>query len=241
MTNLFKEGQTSGATQLQRTAELTSVANATAKEICKAIEASTDELKPLVLESQTDNNAMDKLINQLFDLSTIDIEFLKSETPEDLDKMLKSQQSKRSRTKSKAMTYDNYVTMLTGAVAENLLRLASGKSKSAGGGGKTIDVVYDEEALEALKNDQEKLRKEIRNIQSKKSIMKSKANFKETDERWLKLLDAEVALKSIRTTVIAKPDERVDKISELMGSVENIDSLKSADAKELLKQILSSL
>jgi hypothetical protein len=92
--------------------------------------------------------------------------------------MLKSQQSKRSRAKSKAMTLDNYTTLLTAAIAEDIIREIYNKPKSAGGfhrAAGTVDYTIDQ--LQALHDDQEALRKEIRNVQSKKSIMKSKNPF----------------------------------------------------------------
>ena len=155
--------------------------------------------------------------------------------------MLKSQQSKRSRAKSKAMTMDNYKSMMAGAIAENLIRQATGKVKSAGGARRMSGSVdFTAEQLEELRADQEKLKKELRNVQSKKSIMKSKADFSEDDDRWQALLVAEEQLKSIRVstghTQVVKVDETKEKLAEVLADVDP-SSLKAGDSKALLAQI----
>jgi hypothetical protein len=155
--------------------------------------------------------------------------------------MLKSQQSKRSRAKSKAMTLDNYVTLLTAAIAEDILRDLYNKPKSAGGFHRAAGSVdYTIEQLEALHNDQNALRKEIRNVQSKKSIMKSKADFSEDDPRWQALLKAEQQLKDMRiggaTTQVVEVDKTKDALAEMLGGVD-LKHMKSAEAHELLERI----
>jgi len=71
--------------------------------------------------------------------------------------------------------------------------------KSAGGGGaRRGTVTYSEEELEAFKNDPEALKRAIRNVQSKKSIDKSKADWDPESERWQELLKTEEQLKAIR-------------------------------------------
>src|SRR5690606_5977280 len=169
---------TNRGNQLSSTAELTRISADIAREILKRAEADAEKYQQQILDSQKTHDVMDRLINELYDLTTVDIEFLKVESEDVLDRMIKSQQSKRSRAKSKEMTLENYMAMLTGAVAENLLRIAANKPKTAGGGGaRRGTVTYSEEELEAFKNDPEALRKALRNVQSKKSIYKSKADF----------------------------------------------------------------
>ena len=157
--------------------------------------------------------------------------------------MLKSQQSKRSRSKNKVMTLDNYRNLMSGAVSELLIRQAMGKAKSSMGYRRASgSVEYTAEELEIFKNDQEALKREIRNVQSKKSIMKSKADFTEEDERWGQLLAAEETLKGMRvgggikTVVVDKTGEQLK--AELGDK--DIDSLKAADAKALLKKLLEA-
>lgn len=241
--NLFSEQEnqetTTNARNLAGTAQLTNLASTIANDILKTVNDNFEEYQELITKSKSDHGAMDELIAKAFNLADVDVEFIKELDETTQDGMLKSQQSKRSRAKSKVMTMDNYRSMMIGAISENLIRLATGKKKSAGGNRRNAGKVdYSAEELAALQADQEKLRKEIRNVQSKKSIMKSKEGFSEEDERWLALLKAEEQLKALRkdtrTVVI---DETKEKLTAMLDGVE-VNSLKAADAKGLLAQAL---
>lgn len=232
---------TANARSLAGTAQLTAVANELVAECIKKLNDNLDEYREDFEASKHDHNAMDKLLAKLIDFDTVDVEFIKELDETTVDGMLKSQQSKRSRTKSKAMTMDNYKSMMTGAIAENLIRKATGKAKSAGGARRMSGSVdFTAEQLEELREDQERLKKELRNVQSKKSIMKSKADFSEEDERWQALLVAEEQLKSIRVatggTKVVKVDETKEKLAEVLADVDP-NSLKAADSKEMLARI----
>ena len=230
--------------QLDNTANLTRISTDIAREILKIAEADAEQFADKIIESQQSHDVMDQLIKDTYNLTTVDVEFLKAESEEVLDRMIKSQQSKRSRAKSKEMTLDNYITMLTGAVAENLLRIAANKPKSAGGGGaRRGTVTYSEEELEAFKNDPEALKKAIRNVQSKKSIAKSKADFDPESERWQALLEVEAELKAIRdghSIEVEKAVETTNQLEEMLATVDTKD-LKAADAKAMLDSIKGML
>lgn len=232
---------TANARSLAGTAQLTAVANELVAECIKKLNDNLDEYREDFEASKHDHNAMDKLLAKLIDFDTVDVEFIKELDETTVDGMLKSQQSKRSRAKSKAMTMDNYKSMMAGAIAENLIRKATGKVKSAGGARRMSGSVdFTAEQLEELREDQERLKKELRNVQSKKSIMKSKADFTEEDERWQALLVAEEQLKSIRVatggTKVVKVDETKDKLAEMLSDLDP-NSLKAADSKEMLARI----
>jgi hypothetical protein len=232
---------TANARSLAGTAQLTAVANELVASTIKTIDGDFENYKDAFAASKSDHSAMDALLAQIINFDDVDVEFIKELDEATVDGMLKSQQSKRSRAKSKAMTMDNYKSMMTGAIAENLIRKATGKAKSAGGARRMSGSVdFTAEQLEALQADQEQLNKEIRNVQSKKSIMKSKADFSEEDERWQKLLVAEEQLKSIRIstgrTKVVKVDETKEKLAEVLADVDP-DSLKAGDSKALLAQI----
>lgn len=243
-TNLFatiSENNSTSNRELSGTAQLTSIANNLATEILQTMNNNIDEYADAIRASQSDSNAMDKLIEDIKPLEEIDVEFLKELDDETIDGMLKSQQSKRSRCKSKAMTMDNYKALMTGAIAENLIRMATGKKKHAGGARRLAGSVdYTIEQLQELGEDQEALRREIRNVQSKKSIMKSKADFDESDERYQALLRAEQQLKDMRISgsSIVEVDTTKNALTDLLADAD-IQSMKSADAKALLEQILS--
>lgn len=245
--NAFEANTTPAASNrgLLGTAQLTSTSSEIANKILQVIDADYDNYKELVAESKVDSNAMDKLITSTYNLAEVDVEFLKELEDGVIDGMLKSQQSKRSRAKGKAMTLDNYRTMLTGAIAENLLRLAANKPKSAGGFRRAAgDVDFTDEQLAEMAEDQERVRRELRNIQSKKSIMKRKEGFTEEDERWQKLLIAEEQLKSIRVSSIPGRtvfvDETKDNLRELLGEVDPT-ALKASESKEMLAKVKALL
>lgn len=228
---------------LAGTAQLTALANEQAAAVLKKLseKINDEEIYQLFEQSKSNNGAMDKLVAQFVNFDEIDVEFIKELDESTTDGMLKSQQSKRSRTKSKTMTMDNYKSLVSAAIAEQLIRKATGKVKMAVGYRRAAGSLdYTEEQLEQLKNDQEKLRKEIRNVQSKKSIMKSKADFSEDDERWQKLLEAEQKLKAIRVvnrgTKVVKVDETKDKLKKVLSNVD-LKHLKATDSKVLLEQI----
>jgi hypothetical protein len=225
---------------LSGTAQLTATASDIATKIIKAmnddIENYTDDIK----KSQVDNNVMDNLIERVHPLVDVDVTFLENLNEATLDGMLKSQQSKRSRCKSKAMTMDNYKALMTGAIAENLIRMVTGKQKNATGSRRVAgSVEYTIEQLQQLSEDQEKLKKEIRNVQSKKSIMRSKADFDESDERYQQLLKAEQQLKDMRVSVtpeVVVVDTTKNALSELLAN-QDLHNLKASDSKALLEQI----
>lgn len=226
---------------LSGTAQLTSLASDIAATIIRTMNEDIEGYKESIQRSQTDSNFMDELIKQFTAYEEADIDFLKELDEATIDGMLKSQQSKRSRCKSKAMTLDNYRALMTGAIAENLIRKATGKAKNAVGARRMSgSVEFTIEELEALNADQDKLRKEIRNVQSKKSIMKSKAGFSEDDERWIALCKVEQQLKDMRTSAtgveIIEVDSTKDKLKELLEG-KDPEHLKAADSKELLAQI----
>lgn len=235
---------TNRGNQLDNTANLTRLSTDIARKILKTVEADAEKYQQVILDSQKSHDVMDQLINDTYDLTTVDIEFLKTESEEVLDRMIKSQQSKRSRAKSKEMTFENYLTMLTGAVAENLLRIVANKPKSAGGGGARRGTVrYSEEELETFKNDPEALRRALRNVQSKKSIYKSKADFDETSERWQELLEVEEQLKAIRDGLNVEAEKAIEKTNQLEEMLATVDlkELKAAEAKEMLESIKQML
>lgn len=247
MNNLFAESNNTVATNgrgLAGTAQLTEIASHLTNDVIAQLNENIDEHMELFKASQREHSAMDTLIEEMVDFDTVDYNFIYQLDDKTVDGMLKSQQSKRSRCKSKAMTMDNYKSMMTAAIAEKIIRLATGKTKNAVGVRRgTGTVTFSDEELEALRVDQEQLKKELRNVQSKKSIMKSKADFSEEDERWQALLVAEEQLKSIRVstrgTKVVEVDTTKEKLEEAFEGIdlENIGSMKAADSKALLAKL----
>lgn len=233
---------TVNARSLPGTAELTAFASSAANRIVKAMEADIENYRDRIQKSTDDSRELDRILDEFRPFADIeDDNILRHLDGETVESILKSQQSKRSRAKSKAMTLDNYMALLTAAIAEDILRELYNKPKSAGGFRRAAGTVdYTGAQLEEFAENQEALRREIRNIQSKKSIMKSKADFSESDERWLSLLKAEQQLKDLRVgsqpTQIVEVDKTKDALTEMLAGAD-ISKLKAADAHKMLEDI----
>lgn len=266
MTNLFAATNqttvTSGANQLQKTAQLTAHATRIMNHIMQVVEAEPELWAGQVLASQKDHDAMDDLIDQTHPLTgreadeengivgllPEDVDYLKTLSEEELEKMIRSQQSKRSRAKSKDMTRENYQTMLVGAVAENLLRIAGDKPKSSGGGSATSETGFTDDQLNEFATDAEKLKKAIRNVQSKKSIYLSKKDTSKDDPYYKGLLADEAMLKAIRDNGTQVANEEAQQAIEAKKQAEELlaaagDIEDPNEALELLnkmKEILAS-
>lgn len=246
LNNMFSEEhstQVASSRGLAGTAELTSLAATVCENVLKEVSKNVDSYKDIVAESQKQHSAMDELIS-IVDLNAINVDFLRKLDETTLENMLKSQQSKRSRNKGKRMTLDNYKSLMNAAVAEALIRKVLGKEKQEGSTRRDSGSVdFSPEELIELQADQERLKKELRNVQSKKSIMKTKVGFSESDEKWLALLKAEQQLKAIRHSgQVMIVDETKDKLAALLADV-NINDLKASDAKKLIeeaRQLLAS-
>lgn len=252
MTNLFTTEQgavTSGANKLNITASLTNVASGIASIVIEKLlehveNADTKEAYTKLFEdSKADNDVLDSMIDQFHDLSVVNIDFLKEESEDTLDRALKSQQSKRSRTKTKNMTADNYKQLVTAAVSENLIRIALGKPKGTGGAVSGGSSSLTEEEIKKLTGDVAAINKAIRNVQSKKSIAKSKLDFDETSERYQSFLAIEKQLKQMRaeangvqSTEATEALEKQEKLKELLVNVNSKD-LKLGEARSMIDQI----
>ena len=226
---------------LPGTAELTNLSNQYARHIIETMDADAEAYTDRIQLSTVDSATLDDLIVELIPEDYAEqAKFLVDLSDANIDSLLKSQQSKRSRSKSKPMTLDNYHTLMSAAVAEFLIRKITNRKKSAGFGVSRAGVIeYTAEQLEMLGADQDHLRREIRNIQSKKSLMKSKPDFDENDERWIALLRAEQQLKDLRVsadTRVVAVDKTKDDLQAMFECVD-IGKLKSADAHELLARI----
>ena len=246
LNNMFNAGTEAETSPrgLSGTVQLTATASLVVNSVLDTIKTAFADYEADVKASQVSHDAMDALIKRAYDLSALDLTFIKELSDEDTTGMLKSQQSKRSRTKGKPMTMDNYRNLMNAAVSENLIRLATGAAKSAGGGASSTDTEYSEETLARLAKDQDALRKEIRNCQSKKSIAKSKIGFSEDSDRWKALLTMEKQLMDIRVGGRQPKDIVVDhtkeELQELLAG-KDLSTMKSGDSKALLAAIMAKL
>lgn len=175
---------------------------AMASEIMGKLPTADADFVEKVKETQTNTAAMDEFVKEQCGDRLVH-EDVKEFSPEEIKKILKSNQSNRSRRKSMAMTQSNYVEMLTSAIAEWIVRESCDIKKSAGGfGAGRTAMTINEETVAQLAEDQEALGRAIRNIQSKKSTYKAKHadHDYEQDPEWQELLEQEAMLKAVRTT-----------------------------------------
>lgn len=165
-----------------------------------------EEFLQLIKDSQTSVAALDTLVKQECGEALVNDE-VKHFGEEEVAKLLKSNQSNRSRRKNMPMTQPNYMEYLTAACAEWILRESCGITKNANpfGGGRQAMVINDE-TIAQLADDQDALGKAIRNLQSKKSTYKAKHQDQENweqDAEYVEILDQLEKLKAVRTTMPA--------------------------------------
>ena len=233
LNNLFTAStkEAKGKRALSGTAEMTANAEVVVNNIFEELSNCYDDYAETFEQSKTDANAMDALINQFTDdFSDVDVSFLEKYDDEELKAMLKSQQSKRSRSKSKEMTIDNYTAMMNAAVCELMIRTATGRAKTrTAGRGSSI---YTEEYLNSLADDQHELRRELRNVQSKMCIFRKKHpdDHSEFDE-YQELMRVENTLKEMRVPI---EGHRV-KMSEVTAALDvDANALSLEEAQQLI-------
>ena len=233
LNNLFTAStkETKGKRALSGTAEMTANAEVVVNNIFEELSNCYDDYAETFEQSKTDANAMDALINQFTDdFSDVDVSFLEKYGDEELKAMLKSQQSKRSRSKSKEMTIDNYNAMMNAAVCELMIRKYTGnaKTRTAGRG----SSIYTDEYLNSLADDQHELRRELRNVQSKMCIFRKKhpEDHSEFDE-YQELMRVENKLKEMRVPI---EGHRV-KMSEVTAALDvDANALSLEEAQQLI-------
>lgn len=236
LNNLFtaETKETKGKRALSGTAEMTANADVVVNNVLEALSNSYDDHAELFEQSKIDANAMDMLISEFTsNFETVDVYFLDKYDDDELKAMLKSQQSKRSRSKSKDMTMDNYKAMMNAAVCELMIRTATGKAKTrvAGRGSNMYTLEY----LNSLADDQHELRRELRNVQSKMCIFRKKhpEEYSEHDE-YKELEKVEATLKDMRAPI---EGHRV-KMSDVTAALDvDVNTLNLEDAQQLIAEL----
>lgn len=201
LNGMFAEASvTKGKKALSGTAELMKAADKVVSQIMDELSNDFDANAELFENSKSEVGSLDELINKFTNnFEDVDVDFLDKYDDAELKQMMKSQQSKRSRAKSKDMTMDNYTSMMNAAVSEFMIRKATGKSKTRTIG-RGLDM-YTIEYIESLGEDQHDLRREIRNVQSKICIYKKNHEDYEDHDDYKELLRIEGMLKDMRTPI----------------------------------------
>lgn len=157
-----------------------------------------------IKDSQTDPQALDDLVKDYCGENLVN-EAVAAFDPDEVKRLLKSNQSNRSRRKNMAMTQSNYVEMLTAAIAEWVIRESCHIAKSTTPFGRSHTSTFDfsPEQMEAIAKDQDELARIIRNWQSKKSAYKAKHMDQpgwENDPAYVALCDQLAQLRSLRVS-----------------------------------------
>ena len=247
LTTMFETNEENTTKLLPGTQQLTLIATAIAQNIIKNVNdnSENEDLMKLFADSRTDSNALDKLVRYSTVFQDQDNSWFSEIEEDELLQMMKSQQSKRSRLKSKPMTLYNYRAMLAGAIAENLIRKYLGKDKMeghSGFGGGISAATFNEEQLQRFAENQDDLAREIRNQQSKISIQKRKIaeNEDHSDER---LNDLQVGLQQlieIRTKSAPKDRTWRKKLNAVMDKIiteMTISNLKKDELQALVDRL----
>lgn len=229
---------TENAGDTSMSATVTEDALKIAASIIKKVSKQPEQFQEAILASMKSNDAMDTLIYNVHPMTEEQAQFLNALSEDELDRMLKSQQSKRSRLKKMVMTQENYQKLMSAGVAEIIIRLAMGKKKTpvTRGG----DNFISEKEADELAADQVVLRKAIRNVQSKKSIMRTRSDFDPESEAWQTLLDAEYKLKARRIGGYTTGTQCDEKVKNIIGQ-RDVNTLSADEMRDILSKLNSDL
>lgn len=216
--------------------ELQQFSQTIANEIFANISKSTDaeliaSIQPILASGDYANTC--ELIGKFYDDATIADKtgFLKSCSSTELDRLLESRRSDRSKAR-KAGLAQNFPRFLADVIAEKAIRLTSGKQYNQNSvGTAAIDV-------EALAADQVALNKKIRSLQSRISVLRSKLQFAPADHpghaEIARLQEQVRELQAHRVSTTSHKTVAVTDIRDIAKAAANM----SADKRtELLKQI----
>lgn len=216
--------------------ELQQFSQTIANEIFASISKSTDaeliaSIQPILASGDYANTC--ELISKFCDDATIadKTSFLKSCSSTELDRLLESRRSDRSKAR-KAGLAQNFPRFLADVVAEKAIRLTSGKQYNQSGTGTTaIDV-------EALAADQVALNKKIRSLQSRISVLRSKLQYAPADHPG----HAEIArlqeqVRELQAHRVSTTTHKTVAVTDKRSLAEAVASMSDEEKAELLKQL----
>lgn len=234
------ESKATGRTNHEFTAVLTRMSNEYALQVLDAIADNEDEYRELVEESRTNSNLLADIIEKSKVLEGESFDEYELDNEEAI-KIMKSQQSKRSRLKSKGTeTFEGYKTYLSAFIGETIIRtIADIKRASSGPRGRFSYEPYTEEELIEFKENQHRLASALRNLQSRKCILK-KEDSEEAAAKIEQLIIKEDQLKQHRdSSQLTSKSQFYTKIVEHMEAIGDISELKVKEAREALQVIAS--
>lgn len=195
----------------------------------------------------TNIDEFDKIVDELLKFDTFDeqADYLVTLDAKDADKLLKSQMSKKSRSRHGQATEANFQKLLSAMIGERLLRhYVPVIGKSGGQGNRSNLSMLTDEELAKIAEDQNDVRRRIKNIASLKSTHKRNNADYETTDRWKLLIAIEAQLRSVLvagTTQSAEVAEKLHQRTEIANMLEGTDITKmsKADAQAILEKMQS--
>jgi len=222
---------------------VTGIGNRVATELLQEISKLDDNG---IQELFFDNEKLRNYIAAHIDFSNDDMTTIQSDE-DTVVKALKSQQSKRSKSMALELNANSIAKVISSTVGEMLIREANNlpyNNRAAATKSYTSEELT-EEVLQSYKEDQETLRKAIRNVQAKKcNIKKKMSSDGETEELVAQLQEVEKCeelLFTVRTTERKKPqqkvDPRIDHIIGIFNANEINDKMKKAELMDIINQV----
>ena len=216
--------------------ELQQFSQTIANEIFANISKSTDaeliaSIQPILASG--DYASTCELIGKFYDDTKIADKtgFLKSCSSTELDRLLESRRSDRSKVR-KAGLAQNFPRFLADVVAEKAIRLTSGKQYNQSGAGTTaIDV-------EALAADQVALNKKIRSLQSRISVLRSKLQYAPADHPGhADIARLQEQVRELQAHRVSTTSHKTVAVTDKRSLAEAVANMSDDERAELLKQL----
>lgn len=228
---------TSGTRKFDWTPQLQTISQQRANELVSRTQTEKDLADQATKMLQGSTNDLIELINQAYTVKVIadDAEFLKAASSDELDGMLESQRSNRSKSKSKGLTKMAIIlTYISSMYAELLIRETTGKPYQSN---LTTELF--------VSDDRDAITRKIKSLQSKQSRLSKLAAYDTRAAAELADVKAEISrLNALRgTKVVSTTTVKSPEVSELREALAKLDvsSMDEAALKnfENIKQLLA--
>lgn len=233
---VFENGTVeNGVRKLDHTSALIGLANTRATDLMKSVSTDRTDLIDLAnrMMDNGDRDDLVQLIKSVYDdgqIATDATEALTGADDNELDKLLESRRSDRSKAKNKGIKSNVSVckTYISAMYAELMIRSMTGKPLSDSN--KSVDIDYD-----ALGADMDALTKKVKSLQTKKCRLTKLANYDQTAREELQKTNEEIArLNALRPSTRSTSKTAVKSIS-----VDTLrDALSKLDASQVPEEVL---
>jgi hypothetical protein len=224
--------------QLELTPELVAKANTRAQELMLSV-TKQPELHELANRMVDEGNVNDllELISIIYPSETIksDAQFMVGADSKELDRMLESRRSDRSKSKKAGLrqSANNTKTYIASMYAELMIRDVTGKPYTGSTSSLSLDV-------DDLKEDRDKLDRKIKSLQSKKSRLTKIAQYDAEAAKELEQVVADIdrlnqfrGVSKTSAKVIVK-DAGLDNVRAALTDLQSDDSVDDATREKIM-------